>query len=87
MYLPPVVGGRDSNSKMLDSVEVYDSSTDLWSTLSPIPTGRKCHSCTAIGSKILILWSMEKLEGSNHQEVDSVEVYDSVTGFVEYNTC
>ena len=27
-----VVGGTDSNGKPLDSVEVYDSTTDFWST-------------------------------------------------------
>ena len=83
-----VVGGVDSdyktmdngiicniNYKVLDSVEVYDSSTGSWSTLPPMSTARGDHRCTAIGSKIFVIGGMD----SNEQGLDSVEVYDSST--------
>ena len=71
-----VVGGVDSDNKALDSVEVYDYCTDLWSTMAPMSTARQAHCCTAIGSKLFVVGGMD----SNYQALDFVEVYDYCIG-------
>ena len=46
-----VVGGRDSNYQAVDSVEVYDCTTDLWSTCTtPAEEGSMSESCLSAGS-------------------------------------
>ena len=70
-----VVGGIDINEQSLDSVEVYDYCTDLWSTLAPMSTARQAYCCNAIGSQTFVVGG----EDSIHRAIDSVEMYDCCT--------
>ncbi|MCP3145183.1 Kelch repeat-containing protein [Pyxidicoccus xibeiensis] len=57
-----VVGGKlyaigggvwhDTGRRLLDTVEVYDSATDTWSSLPPLPSARYFHSAASIGDTL-----------------------------------
>ena len=58
--------GQQLPSIVVDSVEVYDSTTDLWSTLAPMSTARSNLTCTAIGSKMFIVGGRDSSKGAIH---------------------
>jgi len=40
-----VIGGFDKNEKALDVVEVYDTKTNTWATLAPLPEPILDYTC------------------------------------------
>ena len=44
---------------MLDLVEMYDSSTNEWTSMAPMATARADHSCTAIGSQLFVVGGVD----------------------------
>ena len=61
---------------LVPTVISADYNTGLWSTLAPMPTARRYHRCTTIGSKIFVIGGRD----SNQKPLDSMEVYDYNTG-------
>merc|ERR1712166_773641 len=70
-----VVGGLESNYEKLVSVEMYDSSTNEWTSMPPLATASSGHTCTAMGSLLFVVGGMD----SNAKKLASVEKYDSST--------
>jgi len=65
------MGGRNSTSLFLRDVTVYDSSTDFWRPVAPLPTGRyNLAAAVAIDGRIYALG------GAPWSASDAVEVYD-----------
>ncbi len=49
-----VLGGFDKNEKALDVVQVYDTKTNSWSTLSPLPVPIHHNTATAYDGKLYV---------------------------------
>ena len=70
-----IIGGIDSNSVMLDSVETYDPVTDTWDTTSvhPLNLARAYISCITVDG---IIYAIGGWDGTGQT---IVEAYDPVT--------
>ncbi len=65
------LGGSDTNGSPLATVEVYDPSTNSWTTAAPMPTARVDLAAVSVNGKIYALF------GSDSTGLQStVEVYD-----------
>lgn len=65
--------GSDSRRKSDKVLEVYDTTTDTWKTLSKLPTTREDFSVAMVGNKIYVMG------GENAGYLNTVEVYDIET--------
>ena len=68
-----VVGGYDGSNR-LDSVLCYDTTTNTWSGVASMPTGRYSHGVCVHGNFIYVIGGYD---GSN--VLDSVLCYDTTT--------
>jgi N-acetylneuraminic acid mutarotase len=53
-----VIGGRhteEGNVYATNSVHIYDTATDTWSTGTPMPEAREGHACAAFDGKIYVI--------------------------------
>ena len=75
-----VVGGYDGNGKFLDTLEMYNPTTDAWTTKSPMPTARNELGFTrALNNK---LYSVGGFNGSSTASVvffNELDEYDPTT--------
>ncbi|MEA4973582.1 MAG: kelch repeat-containing protein [Candidatus Metalachnospira sp.] len=72
--------GRNSDIKSLSSAEVYDPSTDTWTTLASMSTTRCCFQTEVIDSKIYAIggWNVS-VGDSKGKSLSSAEVYNPST--------
>lgn len=69
------IGGlQQDEPRWLDSVEVYDPSSDTWSFVQPMPTSR-CSLVSAVAhDKIYVIGGT-----GNYEVLDKVEIYDPIS--------
>jgi N-acetylneuraminic acid mutarotase len=67
---------RDSEGKSLSSTEVYDPSTNTWTTLASMSTARATLQTEVVDDKI---YAIGGFDGCNPDELLSTEVYDPST--------
>ena len=70
-----IIGGSDRNQKYVDTVEVYDATTDKWSTAAPLPIPVYHTGSAAYNGKIYVVGGF--VEGK--KPTDSLLIYDPVT--------
>ena len=65
------VGGWDSGSNVLDTLEIYESTTDSWSTAAPMPTARSDLAAAIVDNTLFALGGQD-WSGT----LDVVEAFD-----------
>jgi len=73
-----VIGGYDNsnyNARVYDTVEIYDTQTDTWSTGQSMLTPRRCLTSSAVGDKIYAIGG----EDNKDNIVNAIEIYDTKT--------
>ena len=68
-----VFGGANS-SGVLNTVEMYDPTSDTWTTKTPMPTARRMPACGVVDNKIYVIGG--EASGTAY---GTVEVYDPLT--------
>jgi len=68
-------GGKTPYGKYLSTLEVYDPTTDTWTTKADMPTARFFHSTSVVNGKIYAIGGAPYAEAS----VPTVEEYDPAT--------
>ena len=69
------VAGRhedDITGRYLDTLEIYESVTDSWSTAAPMPTPRAHLAAAIVGNTLFALGGTD----ADHNNRDVVEAYD-----------
>lgn len=66
-----VVGGCDKTGQPIHTLEVYDTSSDVWTSLRNMPTKRAAPIVATIGNKIIAIGGI----GIDQRPVDVVEIY------------
>lgn len=69
-----LMGGRNSQSSLLDSVEMYSFEKDIWRQVSYLPTARYWLSSNAVGSYI---YTLGGVDGESGIQVSTVEVLNT----------
>ena len=69
----------DSRGKSLSSTEVYDPSTNTWTTLASMSTVRRAFQTEVIDNKIYAIGGFDTYNLDLDNELSSVEVYDPFT--------
>lgn len=70
-----VCGGcLDSDKSVLDSIESYDTLTNVWTTAGQLTHAVQSPSCVAHGSSIYVFGGLDKDDGA----LDHLQVYDDV---------
>eukprot|EP00746_Dinoflagellata_sp_MGD_P050011 gnl/MRDRNA2_/MRDRNA2_224738_c0_seq1.p1 gnl/MRDRNA2_/MRDRNA2_224738_c0~~gnl/MRDRNA2_/MRDRNA2_224738_c0_seq1.p1 ORF type:complete len:176 (+),score=26.52 gnl/MRDRNA2_/MRDRNA2_224738_c0_seq1:77-529(+) len=73
------IGGLNcQEDEVLDSVEVFDPSTGLWSSLPPMRAAREGHAAVAIDSKLYVIggWDMASTEVFDPKSGEWTQVVD-----------
>lgn len=74
------IGGYPrANVEGLQTVEVYEPSTNEWTARAPMPTGRRALSASVVNGKIYAIGGMLTVTPP-HQTVSTVGVYTPVPG-------
>ncbi|MPM14219.1 N-acetylneuraminate epimerase [bioreactor metagenome] len=69
----------DSEGKTLSSIEVYDPSTNTWTTLAPMSTTRCWLQTEVIDGEIYAIGGEGIIDGIDYTPISSTEVYDPST--------
>ncbi|QIB68396.1 hypothetical protein Ami103574_03275 [Aminipila butyrica] len=72
-----VMGGVSiigTNPRIIETVEIYDTETDTWTTGKSMPTARSLLTSSVVGNKIYAIGG-----GNNSQRLSTVEIYDTQT--------
>lgn len=67
------IGGQDATGANLNTVEVYDPSTNKWSAAAPLPTAASALAAAAVNGKIYVLG------GFGPGTLNTLQVYDPTT--------
>ena len=74
-----MIGGTDDGTNSLNSVEVLDNVTGLFSTLTPtLSTGRKFHSATTLADGRILIAGGSDAAGA---ALASADILDPTSGF------
>jgi hypothetical protein len=68
------IGGRDNNNVILNTLDVYDPSTNSWSIAAPMPTARQDLAAASLNGKIYVMGGQDA-----GGRLGTVEVYDPST--------
>ena len=66
-----VVGGWGLHTEYLDSLEILDTTTVVWSSASSMPTSRNAVAAAVVGSMLFALGGIR-----NDNPLDMIEAYD-----------
>ena len=69
-----VMGGYDGSSR-LNTCEVYDTTTNAWTSIANMTTKRSCLAAAAVGSKIYAIGGGE----NGFSRLNTCEVFDTIT--------
>src|SRR5947207_535003 len=77
-----VTGGSSSGREFLNTAELYDPATDVWSRAGTMNSPRELHTATLLpGGKVLVFGGLGGLGGGfNGFPLRSAELYDPATG-------
>jgi N-acetylneuraminic acid mutarotase len=70
-----IIGGSDKNQKYVNTVEVYDATTNKWSTAAPLPIPVHHTGSATYNGKIYVVGGF----GEGKKPTDSLLIYDPVT--------
>ena len=75
--------GGDGDDRVLDTLEIYESATDSWSTAAPMPTGRNALATAIVGNTLFAFggydWEVRVIDGVPQYHVtpiDGVRAYE-----------
>jgi hypothetical protein len=66
------IGGRDSGASILNTIDIYDATTNLWFQTTMV-TGRYIHAAVAYGTDIYIAG------GNSGSDTNNIEVFDTLS--------
>jgi len=74
-----MVGGLDDAMKLVDTVDVFDFDTNIWSTI-PSPKPRLFAELAALDGKLYMVGGVTKPEGGHFEPASAIECFDPATG-------